>query len=177
MSILGDCVLRTRAPAHIEVVQLLRAAEFHWHFVQGIQAVNARLYVPGCLSLLAGIETSIRSTLFQLQEPDAMPEDLGQTMSNSLLRTAQRAGLPVDLLAFPSEPAFLESLRTNRPHVEIVAVRHDLLHGNILRFSQSLEGAMIFSPECLRPTSLLLRRMAVAWARALSEFRAQRLGL
>lgn len=97
----GDYPSRVREPAHREVVQLLRAAECHWHLAQGIKAIDARLYVPGCLSILAGIEKSIRSTLFQIREPSVRPDDLGQTMSNSLLRTAQQAGLPIQLLAFP----------------------------------------------------------------------------
>nr|WP_233341278.1 hypothetical protein [Escherichia coli] len=57
------------------------------------------------------------------------------TLSNALLRRAHRAGMPVTLLAFPDEQDLLTKIADGAPklpYAEIVRVRHNLCHGNIL---------------------------------------------
>lgn len=165
-------------PDHVKVASNLKAAEFHWHFVQGIKAVDSELYVPGSLSLLAGIEASIRWTLIRLRQSDMPREkDLGTTLSNSLLRKAHAEGMPVDLLIFFGETDFWTNLNCRKPDVQIVSLRHDLAHGNVQSFiNRELGDDMaFFTPECLRPLALELRRMAIDWSVALSTFREARI--
>jgi len=156
-------------------VHQLRAAEFHWHFAQGIRAVEQELYIPGSLALLAGIETSIRLTLYQSkQNTFPFEQDLGTVLSNSLIRQARDNGLPIALLAFPGEADFADRLDTNKPGVRIVELRNDLAHGNVQRFVNRELGDSdaFFTPECLRELSLELLAISVAWSEALAMYRA-----
>lgn len=149
-------------------------ATVHWFFVQGVQALEQNLYIPGVASLITGIEASLRTTMKSLESADFLADhDLGKTLSNSLLRDAKEAGLPVEALAFPGEEDFHEKLRSNRPHVKIVQVRHNLAHGNILEFVNEELGAdnRFFTPECLRDLSSVLEEICERWTEELSKFR------
>lgn len=171
-------ISRLQITTHKQLVGLLLSAEFHWHFYQGIEALNAKLYIPGCLSLLTGIEASIRCTLFQLDNPGAeYDSDLGETLSNSLLRKAKENNLPVELLAFRDEVNFLEELQSKKPSVRIVKFRHSLAHGNILEYINKELGPSqhFFTPECLREEANLLRHISVKWCRELAAFRNNKL--
>lgn len=154
-------------------VDELKAAELHWHFEQAREALNAELYLPAVLSYLAAIENSIRSTLHQLDE-DGYPanDDLGATLSNRLLRDAHAAGMPIEALAL-GEEEILAGITTNKPNVGIVAVRHDLLHGNVLPYVDRVIG--FFTPECLRDLAIELDRIATKWAQQLGCFRRKAL--
>jgi len=156
---------------------LLRAAEFHWHFSQGIIALDQRLYIPGCLSLLTGIEASIRCTIQQRRDPGVVPEQLGSTLSNSLLREASRVGLPIHTLVVPGEADFWERLPERSDHVRIVQLRHDLAHGNLLGYMQQTEHGPLLVPEFIQPTARTLRRLSLNWCRELAAYRARELGL
>ena len=147
----------------------LQAAELHWHFEQARKAFEAELYLPSILSYLAAIENSIRITLHQLNE-DKYPDndELGTTLSNSLLRIANKAGLPIEKLAFPNED-IISDIIINKPNVTIVNIRHNLLHGNILPYINKEYG--IFTPECLRETAMELDMLSVKWVKSLSQFR------
>lgn len=155
-------------------MQVLRAAEFHWHFAQGLKSLDAEHYIPGVLSLLAGIEASIRFTLYKIDsETFPFDGDLGPVLSNGLLRMARDAGLPVELLAFSDEPNFVEQLATNKPGVCLVRVRNDLAHGNIQRYVNRELGDdnAFFTPECLRPLALELRVVVLQWVEGLAKYR------
>jgi hypothetical protein len=159
---------------HKQLVGLLSASEFHWHFYQGVEALNAKLYIPGCISLLAGIEASIRCTLFHLESPGSHYDgNLGEVLSNRLLRKAKNNGLPVELLAFPDEVSFLQKLQSKTPLARIVEIRHNLAHGNIAEYinKELALGQHFFTPECLRKDAHLLRHISVRWCRKLSAFR------
>ena len=164
-------------PESTQIVYTLGAAEFHWHFSQGLRALDSELYVPGVLSLLAGIEASLRFTLYQLNS-DAFPftDDLGTVLSNSLLRQANESGLPVATLAFPGEADFLANLASRRPEVRIVSARNDLAHGNVQSFVNRELGddQAFFTPECLRPLAKELREISIQWAKDLAAYRAAR---
>jgi hypothetical protein len=161
----------------VRIPDTLNAAEFHWHFVQGIKAIEAEFYIPGVLSLLAGIEASIRFSLYQLKSAEFPFEyDLGTVLSNSLLRQGFQAGLPVHLLAFPEESQFLVTLESKKPEVQVVAVRNDLAHGNIQAFVNRDLGDenVFFTPECLRPLAHQLQQISFDWAKGLAHYRAAR---
>lgn len=150
---------------------------FHWHFTQGQQALEQELYLPGVSALLNGIEASLRVTMAELSggDPEKLELSNYQLLSNTLLRQGRDAGLPVEALSFPNENDFKGQLDT-KTNVQVVALRHDICHGNILEFIQTLEGEepiQILTPECLRPTAALLLGVSLKWARDLGDFRRE----
>jgi hypothetical protein len=164
-----------QSPKHMAAFQKMNAAEFHWHFLQGIKAIDHELYIPGTISLITGIEASIRWTLFQKSnERFTLTKDPGKTLSNKLLNIANLNGLPIGLLAFPEEKNFQENLKSNKTNVQLVALRHDLCHGNIQKFINTALGYenAFFTPECLRQTATDLTRICLNWIDGLSEYRS-----
>jgi hypothetical protein len=151
-----------------EYIEWLGAAELHWFFIQGEQALEQELYLPGTIGLLNGIEASIRFTLHKL-DGKTLDDDLGATLSNPLIRRAGERGLPVQALAFPGEHDFEAKLATRDSYVEVVRVRHNLAHGNIVEYINREHD--LFTPECLRDTSSRLLKLSREWARQLGEFR------
>ena len=157
-------------------------AEIHWFFTQATQALNSELYLPACSSFLNGIEASLRVTLAQVENPARIEElDPVKTLSNRLLKFAQEAGLPVKALAFPGENNFqerLESKKPNQVHAEIVRVRHNLCHGNILEYVNTELGEenAFFTPECCRDLAVQLHQLSKEWAKQLGEFRRNSFG-
>lgn len=149
---------------------------FHWFFTQGQQALQQELYIPGVSSLLNGIEASLRVTVAQLDP--GYDGDLAlspyQTLSNTLLRKARDLGVPVQNLAWPGEDDFQQKMET-KDNVFIVQLRHDVCHGDILRFIEMMEYEQIpiLTPESLRSTAAELLAVSFAWAHDLAEFRAQ----
>ena len=126
------------------------------------------LYLPGTVTLINGIEASIRFTLHKL-DGKTLDDDLGATLSNPLIRRARDRGLPVYVLAFPGERDFDAKLAAREPYVEVVRVRHNLAHGNIVEYLDR-ENEM-FTPECLREISSILLNLSREWAKQLGEFR------
>lgn len=158
-------------------VTSLRAAEMHWFFVQGSLAARHELWVPAVVALLTGVENSIRVTLRQLAGQRLLDDaELGTTLSNSLLRKASEAGLPVRKLAFPGEVDFGSKIGANQYHAEIVRVRHNLCHGNALEWVNRELGDdnAFFTPECVRPLTQLLLALSVEWTESLGSFRASK---
>lgn len=155
-------------------------AEVHWFFTQALQALKNDLYLPACTSFLNGIEASIRVTLSQVEKPERVEElDPLKTLSNRLLGDALEAGLPVESLAFPNEQDFLNKLSTKRPNivnVEVVRIRHNLCHGNILEYVNIELGQenAFFTPECCRELALNLYEVSKLWAKNLGSFRWSR---
>lgn len=152
-------------------------AEVHWFFTQALQALKYELYLPACTSFLNGIEASIRVTLSQINKP-ARVEGLDplKTLSNRLLSNALDSGLPVEFLSFPGEKDFLYNLSTKKPNVinvEVVRVRHNLCHGNILEYVNSDLGVenSFFTPECCRELAFDLYNVSKLWAENLGSFR------
>ena len=152
-------------------------AEIHWFFTQAFQALKNDLYLPACTSFLNGIEASLRVTMAQVEKPARVTElESIKTLSNSLLKSARESGLPVEALAFPGEHDFLEKLETKRPNlvnVEVVRIRHNLCHGNILEFVNTELGEhnAFFTPECCRELAMLLHLVSREWALRLGTFR------
>lgn len=154
-------------------------AEIHWFFTQAFQALKSELYLPACTSFLNGIEASLRVTMAQVEKPYRVTELDGiKTLSNSLLKSAKEAGLPIEALAFPNEHDFLDKLETKRPNqlnVEIVRIRHNLCHGNIFEYVNVELGEhnAFFNPECCRELAKLLYIVSKKWAIQLGIFRKQ----
>jgi hypothetical protein len=160
--------------------ETLCAAEFHWFFVQGLDAIRNEYYVPGVSSLLNGIEASIRVTIAQVSSaPKGKPlDELSpyRVLSNNLILNAQEVGMPVETLAFPCEADFLEKLKTAKPNrvdVEIVRQRNNICHGDIFEFINRDLGPenTFFTPECVRPLAFTLVEVSHVWAEELGKYR------
>lgn len=154
-------------------------AEIHWFFTQAVQALKNELYLPACTSFLNGIEASLRITMAQIETPSITTElDPFKTLSNKLVNSAKDYGLPVEALAFPCEDNFMEKLKTKRPNqvnIEVVRVRHNLCHGNILEYVNTELGEhnAFFTPECCRELAKILYAVSKEWAIQLGMFRRQ----
>jgi len=158
----------------------LCAAEFHWFFVQGVDAIRNEYYVPGASSLLNGIEASLRVTIAQVSgvEPGKPLDELSpyRVLSNNLIVNASDVGMPVSALAFPGESDFLRKLTTSKPDrvdVEVVRQRNNICHGNIFEFINRDLGPenSFFTPESLRPLAFTLLEVSRVWAGELGKFR------
>lgn len=150
-------------------------AENHWLFAQAYEAMTQGLYLPACTGFITGIEASIRNTMAQIKKPNRVENvDDVSTLSNGLLRVARAQGLPVECLIFPGEEHFEANLQT-KTHVEIVRIRHNLCHGNILEYvnTELGEGNAFFTPECCRDLAHMLYAISRNWAADLGRFRKQ----
>jgi hypothetical protein len=155
-------------------IENLRSATMHWHFIQGEEAAEAELWLSAVITLLAGIENSVRVLLRQIEGQDLqLDQDLAAVLSNPLLRAARDKGLPVEELAFAGETDFLQKLGKKAPLVEIVRVRHNLCHGNILEYVNTDLGpdSAFFTPECLRNLAHVLVDTSRRWTDAIGKFR------
>lgn len=160
--------------------ETLCAAEFHWFFVQGVDAIRNEYYVPGVSSLLNGVEASLRVTIAQVlgaQNGEPLDElSPYRVLSNNLILNAQDIGMPVEALAFPGEADFLEKLKTTKPNrvdVEVVRQRNNICHGDIFEFINRDLGPenSFFTPECVRPLAFSLLEVSHVWAEELGKFR------
>lgn len=101
--------------------------------------------------------------------------DRVKTLSNKLLICGREEGIPINLLAFTNESDFNEKLSSKKPNiqnVEIVRVRHNLCHGNILEYVNTELGEqnVFFTPECCRELATSLYDMSKSWTKGLGEF-------
>ena len=101
---------------HENYIKWLGAAELHWFFIQAEEALDLGLYLPATMGLVNGIEASVRFTLHKLAA-QSLDDGLGATLSNSLIRRARDAGLPVHALAFPGESDFDAMLAHREPTI------------------------------------------------------------
>jgi len=152
-----------------------------WFFKQATEAVHHELWIPACTSFLNGIETSLMVTLKSLmliQQPGPELVDLEgvPVMSNALLRKAKQEGMPVELLSFPAEKDMLTKIAAGRkPEADIVRLRNNLCHGNILEFVMSVDIAesgpiRFFTPECCRDLAHELSSISRNWAVGLHKY-------
>jgi hypothetical protein len=152
-------------------------AEVHWFFSQGVDALKHGLVIPACTSFIIGIEASLRVTLNQIENSVRVRElDPVKLLSNRLIKTAKEKGLPVLELALPGEDDFeekLNSIKPNLTNVEIVRIRHNLCHGNILEYINTELGEenAFFTPEYCRILAVKLYFTSRNWAKSLGEFR------
>jgi len=157
----------------------LCAAEFHWFFVQGVDALMQGLYVPAVSSLFNGVEASLRVTFDQVSKTvsdDVFELSPYSVVSNKLIKSARDIGMPTHCLAFIDEIDFNDKLETQKPQkldVEIVRLRNNICHGNILEFiNRDLgEENYFFTPESLRELAFQLLDISGNWAENLGEFR------
>lgn len=151
-------------------------SEIHWFFTQGTQALKSELYLPACSSFIIGIEASLRMTLAALENKSRVKElDSKKTLSNRLLLSAKEKGLPIELLSFPGEGNFSTNLSTKGKtlrNVEIVRVRHNLCHGNILEYvnTELGENNEFFTPECCRNLTKTIYEISRKWTQGLGEY-------
>ena len=158
-----------------------------WFFKQATEALHHELWIPACTSFLNGIETSLMVTLKSLMlkptvnDQHAAPElvDLEgiSVMSNALLRKAKQEGVPVELLSFPAEQDMLVKVAAGRtPEAEIVRLRNNLCHGNILEFIMSVDIGTSGPIRILRLNAVVNWRMNFRPFRELGGRFAQVLG-
>jgi hypothetical protein len=161
----------------------LCAAEQHWFFVQGHDAYVQELYLPALSSLLNGIEVTLRVTLHLLNKPPETLEarDLSpyRVLSNRLILDAHQAGMPVQYLAFNDETAFFEHLKSEKPNkfdVEIVRLRNNICHGNVMDFVNTELGPRnsFFSPDLLKTVTEKVLAISADWCESLGHFRRVR---
>jgi hypothetical protein len=157
----------------------LSASEFHWFFVEGLAALRNELYLPGVSALLNGIEASLRLTIHQVTSTQGGTPALSpyRVLSNPLLLSGQSLGLPVEALAFPDEDDFCAKLATSkstRIDVEVVRLRNNICHGNVLEFVQGTGDNSFFTPYGLCNISAVLLGVSFDWAKALGDFRRDR---
>ncbi|AEZ48625.1 MULTISPECIES: hypothetical protein [Enterobacteriaceae] len=160
-------------------------AAIDWFFDQATRAIHGELWLAACTTFLNGIETSLRVTM-KLKASQAQPQaptplvDLSDmaTLSNALLRRAHQAGMPVTLLAFPDEQDLLTKIADGAPklpYAEIVRVRHNLCHGNILEHIITVSDGMgepvrLFTPECMRDLAQTLSAVSKVWIAGLHQY-------
>lgn len=166
------------APARNHFFERLCAAELHWFFVQGLDAIENDFFVPGVSSLLNGIEASLRVTIAQVSDKGAMIEELSpyRVLSNKLILNAAELGMPIKALAFPGESDFeakLKSEKPNRIDVEVVRQRNNICHGNVFEFINHDLGPenSFFTPESLKPLAYTLLEVGHNWALDLGTYR------
>jgi hypothetical protein len=160
----------------------LCAAEQHWLFVQGHDAYVQELYLPALSSLLNGVEASLRVTLHLLEKDKwSVGDDLSpyQVLSNTLISHGQKLGMPVQYLAFNDEKDFFEKLASTKPNrvdVEIVRLRNNICHGNVMEFINTELGPRnsFFSPDLLRQVTEKVLAISADWCEALGQFRRQK---
>ncbi len=161
-------------------LEMLCAAEFHWFFVQGLDAIRNEYYIPGVSSLLNGIEATLRVTIAQVSAASGVKsiEELSpyRVLSNNLILNAKDIGMPVQALAFPSEADFMAKLNTVKPnvvYVEVVRHRNNTCHGDIFEFINRDLGPenSFFTPESIRPLAFILIDVCRNWAEELGKFR------
>jgi len=179
----GDLVKNTQWEYDRKHFATLCAAEFHWFFVQGVDAIWNEYYVPGVSSLLNGVEASLRVTITQVsrnERGNALDEPSPyRVLSNNLIVDALDLGMPVQALAFSGETDFLEKLKTEKPNridVEVVRQRNNICHGNIFEFINRELGpeSSFFTPECLRPLAFSLLEVCRGWATEIGEYRGSK---
>jgi hypothetical protein len=160
----------------------LGAAEQHWFFVQGHDAYVQALYLPALSALLNGIEATLRITLHQLANvnPGGL-EDLSpyKVLSNNLILQAHDMGMEVKYLAFNDERDFFERLRSTKPNkrdVEVVRLRNNICHGNIVEFINTDLGPKnsYFSPELLKGVTERVLAISADWCESIGKFRQGR---
>lgn len=166
------------APARNHFFERLCAAEFHWFFVQGLDAIENGFFIPGVSSLLNGIEASLRVTIAQVSSTGTSIEELSpyRVLSNNLILNASELGMPTYELAFPGESDFdakLKSEKPNRVDVEVVRHRNNICHGNVFEFINRELGPKnsFFTPESLKPLAFTLLEVSHNWAQELGTYR------
>jgi hypothetical protein len=154
-------------------LEALQAAEFQWFFVEGLIALEEDLHLPGLLSLMNGIEASIRWTHRQItrQDGDGPEPEKRSILSNYLLRQCHAKGMPVETLAFQGETDFLKTINDNKINADIVRTRHNICHGNIYEYVQEVGGEPVFVPGNLTVLSEQVLWVSFKWAHALGEYR------
>jgi hypothetical protein len=160
----------------------LKAAEFHWFFVEADKALEQGVYLPAICSFLIGIEASLRLTMHQhSNNNDIKFEKLSnrEILSNKLLFKASILEIPVGSLAFPEESDFLEKLKESKKekeNVDIVKLRHDLCHGNITNYIRhDPTVGSFFVPDLLREIAGMVRIISLEWCRQLKIYRTEKM--
>ncbi|MBX8799739.1 hypothetical protein HBA92_03130 [Ochrobactrum sp. MR28] len=154
-------------------LEALQAAEFHWFFVEGLIALEEELHLPGLLSIINGIEASMRWTHRHMtrEANESHEPEKRSLMNNRLLNECAELGMPVEVLAFNGEADFLDKIKGKTLNAELVRVRNNICHGNIFEYVADREHSSIMLPGNLTVVSEQILWISYQWAYALGEFR------
>ncbi|EXS35238.1 hypothetical protein [Acinetobacter sp. 826659] len=147
-------------------------AEFHWYFLEGLNAFFNEHYLPALLSLICGIEASLRSTLHLISNSEVDRLYIPENMNKQMIITAKQKGLPISALAFRDEYDFHEKL-SNNDKLNLLKLRNDLMHGNISEFTKSVNDERIFYPIHLLNSLIEIILISKKWLKDLNEFKSK----
>ncbi|MFK1489869.1 hypothetical protein ACIWPR_10765 [Acinetobacter baumannii] len=153
-----------------EFIQKNSGAEFHWYFIEGLEAYINGLFLPALLSLICGIESSLRSTLHLMSDGEEDRLYVNKIMNKEMIIDAKNKGLPISALAFSNEQDFHKKI-TNDEKINLIKLRNDLMHGNIREFTEYFEEQRIFYPEHLIDSLVEIILISKKWIKELSEFK------
>lgn len=156
-------------------ISSIQGAEIHWYFIEGAEAFHQGLYLASLLSLVNGIESSLRALLMYKSDGVEQDDLIGKNLCNGLIRDAQQAGMKVEILALSTETHFSEKLKNRKTPVEIVRLRNNLCHGNVFEFFQSPPDApyKVFTPESVKPLAEEILKVSENWAGEIGRFKEQ----
>ena len=154
----------------------LQASKFQWFFVEGLIALEEELHLPGLLSLINGIEASLRWTHKQIirDENQGYEPEKRSLLNNRLLRDCHDLGMPVERLSFNGEVDFLDKIKSNDRPAEIVRTRNNICHGNVFEYIREIDGDAFFVPGNLTPVSEQVLWISFHWVEGLGEYRRMR---
>ncbi len=153
-----------------EFIQENSGAEFHWYFLEGVDAYLNGHYLPALLSLICGIESSLRSTLHLMSDSEEDRLYINKNMNKQMIIDAKNKSLPISALAFSNEHDFNDKIR-NGDKIDLIKLRNDLMHGNIREFTEYFEDQRIFYPEHLLDPLVEIILISKKWIKELSEFK------
>lgn len=149
-----------------------QGAEKAWFLIEGKAALDREMYIAALLCYVTGIEACLRTTLkYHRGGTENDPLD-NITLCNKLLKECMDIGLSTQFLAFPTETDFITKIQSKSPDVEIVALRHEITHGNFTRFYRrdSATGRRTFHPSHVKDTAIQLQELADTFVKELRRF-------
>lgn len=149
-------------------------AEYHWFFLDGLKAFQNGAILASLTSFICGIEASLRSTLYLM---DVDPQDnlyFSEIMNKKTLKLALEKGLPIESLAFKDENDFLKKVTIGDP-TNLMLLRNDLMHGNIYKYSELVNGERTFFPTNMFEVTTEIMMISKNWIRELVKFKNEAL--
>ena len=147
-------------------IDKIGTSEIHSLFTEAVRSTNRGLYLGASLCYVAGIEASIRGALARVNGL-SFDDDYGTTLSNSLLKEANKCGLPVEALSMNTDENFKEAIMKKKPYVKIVKIRNILAHGNLTSFVE--RDLKYFTVGSLTGLNSELEYVSKRWILRLSE--------
>lgn len=149
-------------------------AEYHWFFLDGLKAFQNGAILASLTSFICGIEASLRSTLYLLEDDPQDDLYIKDIMNKKTLKKALEKGLPIESLAFKDENDFLKNVIEGN-QTKIMLLRNDLMHGNINKYSELVDGDRMFFPTNMFEVTTEIMMISKSWIRELVKFKNEAL--